>query len=555
MISWLSTLIQRRGKIIFSVLLAIIIVAFVFTIGAGPGLVSKDKSTFQKDFYGIDLNDRGQLQYLQDSAMISNYLNGRTRMNDAQFEQQMLGRQALLYLADKMSVPAPDESKLESFLKKLPAFQGENGEFDPAALNGFLSSIQMGGRYDQGFIDRVIRQDFRLGEVTRLIAEPGFLVKEEIAKGVARERTNWSVSILSYPFDSYQPTIEIDEEALKAFYAENSFRYERPEEFSVSFVEFTADQVQEEIADPNDQELRVHYLRNQRKFSDAEKEIEEKAKAEAEEGSEPVLDMFNLLRDKILESYKLEKKAALAAQIANDFTYYLFDRQIAYDSSDFRSKLREYGLNLKHIPPFSAKPQTQLTGIVPSALYQQALMLDSSRYFTDVVSNPEQTRFYVAFLEGKTPAETPELDAIRDIVTQDYRLMRKNELFVEKGKELSASLREALKQEGATVEAAAETLGLKVQSYADFTIRELPEGMNFRLVNEAETMKVGETSDMITLDNTGFWIHVADKKVPEITEDDSEYAGMLTALESYSGAIRLQGLINDLISAKMPSKG
>jgi len=132
--------------------------------------------------------------------------------------------------------------------------------------------------------------------------------------------------------------------------------------------------------------------------------------------------------------------------------------------------------------------------------------------------------------------------------------MRKNELFVEKGKELSASLREALKQDGATVEAAAESLGLKAQSYADFSIRELPEGLNFRLLSEAETMKVGETSEMITLDNTGFWIHVADKKVPEIKEDDSEYAGMLMALESYSGAIRLQGLINDLISAKMPSK-
>ena len=53
MISWIQTIIQRHHKWFFGGLLIVIIVAFVFTIGAVPGIGNPNRSEYTRDFWAL----------------------------------------------------------------------------------------------------------------------------------------------------------------------------------------------------------------------------------------------------------------------------------------------------------------------------------------------------------------------------------------------------------------------------------------------------------------------------------------------------------------------
>ena len=79
MITWIQVLLQKHHKIIFSVLLFVIIIAFVFTIGSSiPFFGGRDGSVriSRSNFYGYNLDDQYQMAQLQRQAILDLNLSG-----------------------------------------------------------------------------------------------------------------------------------------------------------------------------------------------------------------------------------------------------------------------------------------------------------------------------------------------------------------------------------------------------------------------------------------------------------------------------------------------
>ena len=55
MISWIQKYFQQHFKVMFAVLLGVIIISFVFTIGAAPGIGRADRRMIDREFFGYNL--------------------------------------------------------------------------------------------------------------------------------------------------------------------------------------------------------------------------------------------------------------------------------------------------------------------------------------------------------------------------------------------------------------------------------------------------------------------------------------------------------------------
>lgn len=547
MISWISNLIQKRGKIIFSVLLFIIIIAFVFTIGAGPGIVSSDKTNYQREFYGIDLNSTADIQVLQNTTMVSRYINGMRQYDESQFQQQMLVRQVRIFLADELSIPEPTEDALKTFIKSKRSFQNETGQFEKALFQGFVTSLKGGSQINEGFVSRTLKEDYRLEQLDRLMTGPGMISEKEVISSVAREKTTWDLEIVKTDYTDFNPTIEAAEENVAEYFGRNQFRYEIPKEYTISFVEFSAANITEAVEDPGEEELQRYFLTHRSKFENAEKAIT--PEVEDAEVLSP-LDVFEELKDDVFNAYATDQKTGQAVVLANDFTGTIFDNEIPYQSLEFKKLLLEYGLKLKSIPPFTINTSTQLIGLVPAALYENAMVLDDSRYFTDVIAHRDGDKFLVGFLEAQTEARIPQLDEVRTLVVRDYKSEQKTALFSEHGISLATTFREKL-QSGETFIQLAEAEALAYEKPESFLLTEKPESIPFQLLQSIEELKSGELTDMITIEGTGYFVLVNEKAVPEISEEDPRYISMFEGLSNYSAVMRYQALIDDMISKKL----
>jgi hypothetical protein len=69
MISWIQHHLIRHGRWVFLSLLAVIIVAFVFTIGNTPGCTT-DRSGYEENlYYGIDLELAARARYYRPKSL------------------------------------------------------------------------------------------------------------------------------------------------------------------------------------------------------------------------------------------------------------------------------------------------------------------------------------------------------------------------------------------------------------------------------------------------------------------------------------------------------
>ena len=162
MISWIQHHLIRHGRWIFLSLLALIIVAFVFTIGATPGCTT-DRSGYEENlFYGIDLNSPRESEVIIEKVRLSAFLNGQQIRSDEQFQNQLTSRIALLHLAGEIGVPSPNQKTLADYITTKDAFRGDDGEFSADSYTKFVDNIESNPLTSQGLIIVVLEEDLPL---------------------------------------------------------------------------------------------------------------------------------------------------------------------------------------------------------------------------------------------------------------------------------------------------------------------------------------------------------------------------------------------------------
>ena len=550
MISWIQHHLIRHGRWIFLTLLALIIVAFVFTIGATPGCTT-DRSGYEENlFYGIDLNSPRDSEVIIEKVQLSAILNGQEIRSDEQFQNELTSRIALLHLAEEIGVPSPNQETLSDYITTKAVFLGADGKFSTDAYTSFVDSMESNPRTSQGLVIVVLEEDYRINQIGSVLSGPGYLLPAEAISQTQRRATKLSLTTAELNYADFSPEITIEETALREYYEANKLRYEIPERIKASYVYFNLKAYEEKVPTPSETELREHFLSNQDSFVaeyELTKPAESVADVEEETPKEANTVTFSDVREAVTQSYLVEQEARMANEAAQGFAYTLYRDEIKRDSAAFNKLLNEANLSLTEIEPYTLDGAKQHA--LSSDLLESAFKLGGNRYYSDTYA--VDGGFAVLLYGGRIAPEIPEFEAVQSELTNDYKTDEKRRLFNERGESLQAKLKAKI-AEGIDFIEAAEALGLGTASFDTFSVQEAPRDLNRSALQLAQGMQSGDISPMLTSDGRGIFVYVANKTVPEIASDNEDLTQAEDFLARYAAYTSGSAFANELVFLGLP---
>ncbi len=546
MISWIQNHLIRHGRWIFLTLLAVIIVAFVFTIGNTPGCTSNQSAYTQQHFYGYDLNSPHEMRIVGEKVSLSAMLNtGRPIQNESHFQAQLTSRIAKLHLADAIGMPAPNARTLEHYIKTRAAFRGPEGQFSRDAYTRFVDMIESNPRISQGLLVTVLEEDYQLDQINRVLAGPGYVLPSEALAQTQRNETFLKLTTAAIGYTDFHPEITSDEAALQAYYTANRDRYEIPERIRASYLIFPTHQYREQVLAPDEASLRAHFIANRARFVaayEADRSDPQVPEVDRPE-SEPSPVTFEDVRAAVATELITEAAQRLANQAAQDFAYTLYRKEIKLDTAAFHELLASADLELIEIAPYTAKEVAHQA--LPAKLLESAFLLSESRYFSDAYALEDG--FGVLIYTGRIAPKIPEFEAVAAIVRTDYTAEEKRRQFSAAGERLSNELKLKL-DAGIPFVDAAEALDLTVTAHAGFKVSEPPRTLSQAALQQAQGMSSGELSPMLTSGDRGIFVYVEEKNVPEIAADDEMLMQSQDFLKRYASYISSNALVSELIA-------
>lgn len=543
MISWIQNHLIRHGRWIFLSLLALIIVAFVFTIGNTPGCTS-DRTAYQElDYYGYDLNSNRDIEPMAQRTSLSAMLNGQQIRGDQQFQAEVMARIAILALGERLNLPAPQQSTLSEYIQTKAAFRGPDGNFSPDAYTRFVDNMESNPQLSQGVIVRTLEEDYMIEQIRDVLAGPGYVLPSEAKLQVQNNETTLSLDTAQFAYADFEPEIDTNEEALKTYYNSQSSRYQIPERIQASYLSFPSAAYTDSVDEATEAELRQHFISNRSRFVEAFKSTLD----EAEQAEATVT--FDDVKDAVAKDYKIKQAKRAAHEAAQNFALNLYRNEIKRDSAGFNKFLNENGYSLIEIEPYTASGANQRA--LSSEMLQSAFALSNDRYFSDAYEIEDG--FAVLIYQGRIAPEIPAFEAVKDEVITDFKSEEKRRLYSEKGASLQSEL-EAKMAEGLDFKAAAEALDLSVQSFEAFKVAEAPRELNPSVIQQAISLKPGSVSPMIRTGAVGTFIHLNTKEVPEIGPENEAYTQSLDFLSNLTSYLSANSLGNELVSEGLPAE-
>lgn len=550
MISWIQKTFQHHFRLIFMVLLGLTIVAFVFTIGASPGIGNAGQKAMNRPFFDVNLGNQDDVARVIGDAQLSVYLQvGYPALSGDRLEQFALHRHAALVLANRMRIPGPTPSELEAFVKTRGAFMGQNGEFDAARYAAFRDRLKLNPGAGEGDVSRVLMDDFRYEKVQKLLAGPGYVLPGDVKAELALSDTSWTLAIATTDYAAYAPNIAPTDADLKKYFEENSFRYEIPPQVRVGAVDFPSSSFLSQV-NIKDADVRAYYDANPARFpKPAATGADGKPVVTPPAGAAPDAD-FAAVRPQVLAALTQERVQHLAAQAASNLTLALYEGKIS--RANVTAFLKERNLTVRSIPPFSRDAVPAELASSPE-VGEAAFKLNDSRYYSDAVATPSGSA--VLLWEELVPARKPELAEVRARVTSDFTENEKRKRFVEAGHAARALIETRLKA-GDSFEAAvaaASSKGLKFESklLPAFTAREPAKDVDQSLLGSIQNLQKGALSEMIISGPKGTIVQVVDRKAPVVDDSNPRYSETRAQLGQYLAASAASSQLSALVEQEL----
>lgn len=525
MITFIQRVLQRHYQWLFILLLIIIIISFVFTIGAAPG-ISSGSSHKKRDFYGFNLSNANDTSELFQGAALSMYLNtGAFPDNKQSMEDALLARAVLIHTADTLQIPEPTEEALVEFIQSRPAFQGITGSFDQSRYEEFVRMVSNGLKSENARI--FIAQDLRIEKALSALTDPGYTTPFEIKQQAELVNTQWSILIAELDFENFSPYINVTEEDLRNFYEENANDYTVPNQIVATYVSYNADDFESELTPPTEEDLLNFWTANPNFFTN---------------------ESFEEARETVADAYKHELAKRKATEQATELAYQLYNQNITYGSEAFKMLLESHNLSLKTLPPFTEEELNtfSIQQGLPYNLLAQAFGLNDTHYYSEAI--PTGNGSALLFYEKTIPAHIPAFEEVHEAVVADYRIEQKRHLFAEKAIKIEDTLRTAL-QDNNTFEQAASKEGLKTQAYESFTILKAPQELSPDFLGEIKHAQAGEMTRMVPTPQGVAYVFIESKLIPEIKEDSPEWEAALGQLSFLTAHANLQNFVAEMIDA------
>ncbi len=550
MISWIQKTFQLHFRIIFLVLLGLIIVAFVFTIGASPGLGNAGQKVMNRPFFGANLGNQEDVARVMGDAQLSVFLQvGYPALSGARLEQFALHRHAALAMADELRVPGPTPAELEAFVKTRGAFMGQDGSFDATRYSQFRDTLKLNQGASEGDVARVLADDYRYDAMQKLLAGPGYVMQADVKNELGQSDTSWTLALATTDYAAFAPKIEPSEAELSKYFEENIFRYELPPHVRVRSVDFPASAYVAQVQ-VSDADVRAYYDANPARFpKPAAAGADGKASVELPAAGTPDAD-FAAVRAQVQAALVLERSRQIAARNASDLTLALYEGKI--DRANVDAYLRERGLTARPLAPFSRDSvPAELAG--SSEVGDAAFKLDDTRYYSDAVATVDGSA--VLLWEESIPARQPQLIEVSARVLADFIENEKRKKFVDAGRiartRIEARLKAGDSFEKAAAAAADSGLTFEVKSLPAFTAREPAQDVDYSILGSIQTLQKGALSEMIMAGTKGTIVQVIDRQAPVIDDSNPRLAETRAQLAQYLGASAASNQIAALVEQEL----
>jgi peptidyl-prolyl cis-trans isomerase D len=554
MISWIQRTFQHHFRVVFSVMLVVIIISFVFIYSPSSGLGGSDATvTAQKQqYFDLNLASAADQQKLLNDALLSiNLQVGTTAgMDSEQLQRYALSRYAALQLAAELHVPNPSAAELTDHLKSLPIFAGADGTFDAARYSTFRLSIKSGANgVSEGAVTRVLNDDWRAGVVQRLLGGPGYVQTGEIETQLKYADTQWTIAYAAADYAAFNPTITPTEAALTKFFEDNLFRYEVPPQVRVSYAEFPATAYLAQVT-LTDDEVQSFYNANPGRFPKP-----------AAPAAAPVLSTppatdaaadFAAVKPQVEAALRNEKALRIATREASNLAFALYDRKVAAGES-LTKFLAEQKITLKAAAPFSRNAlPPEFSG--SAAVAEEAFKLDAKRFSSDALAL--QNSAVVLFWQELLPARKPALAEVRTQVVADYTENEKRLRFVEAGRALRSQIDTRVKAGESFAAAAAAAAGpaglsVEVKEPAQFTYRQPPADVDGAVLGAVERLEKGALSDLVSSATKGFIVQVKEKKLPDVSPANPEFAASRNQLATSMARFNADAYLEQIVTREM----
>ena len=547
MISWLQTNFQKHFRVLFIVLLAVIIVAFVFTIGAAPGIGDGRNQDRSVHFFGNEFSTDSQRQEFFNAAYFSALITGAP-LNQDQLTQYAFNRAAALHLADLHNIPGPNSEQMTEHIQQLGMFQGPDQTFSREAYQRFRDEIRASGNISEGALSSIIADDYRVNKVFDGLSSPGFVLESEVIQDLVLDQTVWSVNVAEYDFANFSPEIDYSEEKLEAFYVQNSFRYASPTRRTISFVEFAALSHIAEV-EVTEENLLDYFARNSNKYT---KTVEAPPSEDPEaEPPAPITEPATFLdsRDQVEFDFKLEEAKKIGQTKAENLALSLVEADNALGTTDslsieqIEALIEKRGYQTKRTTPF-ARNETPIGLNWSQNLIALSFQLTENHIYSQPVIEGDST--FVIYLESENEEFVPSFKTVEPRVREDYAEDEARRLGSSKGQELADALK-AVDPDSFIAEA--EARGLTVSEYNEFKRRDTVEGLDAGLIFSASELEKDGVSDATIREDKAYIVQVTKKEIPEVTSEDEEYTTRMEALKSnysqYSVSQYISKVTND----------
>ncbi|MDQ8180602.1 SurA N-terminal domain-containing protein [Pelagicoccus sp. SDUM812005] len=530
MISWLQNKLQKHLLLVF-IIFAVLIIAFIVQIGNQGPIGGGKEQTADLFFYDTPMNtEAARVQLMRDAQLSASLSRNPRASQNLPFE-----RATARYIANENLIPEPSEEQLLEYIKTLPAFQNQLGEFDSQAYNMILDSISLGGAFSKADLRRVLVDDYRIAKVYTALQGAGFVHESEILDSLSQRLAKWSILVAESDLNTYTPEIEITEEMLKQHYEDFDFQYQTPERRVVNYVEVEAANYVDEIK-PTEDELITYFEANIDRYQPAPAEDPDA------EPAEPVT--FEQARLAVREDYRLEKAREVAAERAYDLVVQIHENEFSRDSQGLKDAIAAMNLEVKTASSFSAN-ETPIGTTWGRNMVSEAFKLTENRFYSEPLQHGDKS--IVLFYDKVIEPTIPSFETLRPRIVADVRAEKYREARSAYAIELQEKLAAAAESED-SFGAAAEEAGLTVSSYSDFTLSEPAEGLDRRALSALLELETGEVSDFVRLngDNQGAYLYVLSKEVPEVSKEDPQYAQVADSLQNLSKQFSAQQYISTL---------
>ncbi len=554
MISWIQNTFQKHFRLIFLALLAVLIVSFIFTIGATPGIGQAGSKIRSRDFFDANLSSPEAQQRIFGDASLSVFLQaGYSALQEDQLQSYALQRYAGLHLADQLNLPAPDSTQLGVFIRDLRVFAGPNGQFDPAAYARFRDNLATNPELNEADVTRVLSDEYRYREVTKLLGGPGYVLDTDVNQQLARADSTWTIDLATLDFASFNPTLNPTDEALQAFFEKNSFRYEVPPQVRVRYAAFqaTAYIAQVKITDA---EVRAYYDANPSRFPKPATTSSDPAAPKIDIDAATSTDAdanFAAVRSQVESTLRLDRARRLAAQAASDFTVALFDAQLRPEQVP--GYFASHNIALNPVPPF---PRNAVPGILGGSAQvgTEAFKLGPDRPFSDALTVPGGA--VVLVWEETLEARTPDFTEVKDRVAADFATDAKRQRFATAGRDFRAALTKALAA-GTAFDAAVKTAATAADvtatagTFGPFTRSAPPEEVNDTALSTLDRLTTGETSEMLATADSGYVVHVVAQVKPDLSATSPRFIEVRDQMAQFNAAQNANAYLRHMVESEL----